>query len=99
MPPILVQDFNGDGHLDLMTPGNYGTAGAFGLLGRGDGTFDPPYFVPLPGPAGGFVTGGFVTGDFDGNGSPDVATFKVTDAGNDVYVLLNPATAPSRIRS
>src|SRR4029077_13637722 len=42
---IAVGDFNGDGHLDLVT-GNEGSSTMSVLLGNGDGTFRPKVDYP-----------------------------------------------------
>jgi hypothetical protein len=63
-----VDDFNGDGRLDLFMLDNY-SASAVLLLGRGDGTVYEVESVPLPS----FTDWQFESGDFDGDGRPDVA--------------------------
>jgi hypothetical protein len=41
-PPMVTGDFNGDGKLDLITFGWFGSSGSLALLaGNGDGTFQP----------------------------------------------------------
>jgi hypothetical protein len=58
-PDLAIADFNGDGNLDVASP--------FGLiLGNGDGSFQPPLYLPFG------STGGIVAGDFYGNGRPDL---------------------------
>ena len=58
-----VADFNGDGHLDIVT-NNYTV-----LMGNGDGTFRPPTIY-----SANSNSYGVVTGDFNGDGKPDFAT-------------------------
>jgi hypothetical protein len=60
---VAVADFNGDGHLDIVT-NNYTV-----LMGNGDGTFRTP--VPYTSDSDSY---GVVTGDFNGDGKPDFAT-------------------------
>jgi hypothetical protein len=72
---VAVDDFNGDGKLDLaLNSGNI-------LLGNGDGTFQSPgWFIPNPG-----LWGAVAVGDFNGNGHLDLV---LTD-GNTVDVVLS----------
>ena len=60
---IAVADFNGDGHLDIVT-NNYTV-----LMGNGDGTFQAPVIYPADKSAYAVATG-----DFNGDGKPDFAT-------------------------
>jgi hypothetical protein len=64
---LEVDDFNGDGNLDLFEPTGQGYEVE---MGRGDGSFYTPiHYSALA------VNGGqSATGDFNGDGSPDVAT-------------------------
>ncbi|MGA9356301.1 MAG: VCBS repeat-containing protein, partial [Terriglobales bacterium] len=64
---VAVGDFNGDGHMDVVT-GNDDTANTVSvLLGKGDGTFAPHVDYP----AGGGVTG-IAVGDVNGDGKLDI---------------------------
>ncbi len=66
--PVLVQDFNGDGHPDILLAGANSSMTV--LLGNGDGTF-------VVSPQGAFSTtygnSPVVAGDFNGDGIPDLA--------------------------
>jgi len=77
---VAVGDINQDGKADIVAS-NSSTGAAEVLLGNGDGTFQPPALIALPG-----ITNGVVVADLNGDGWPDVAF-----AGKDpfVYVLLN----------
>ncbi len=67
--PALVQDFNGDGHPDILLSDEL-SASLTVLLGNGDGTFTVS-------PQGAFYTNygndPVVAGDFNGDGFPDLA--------------------------
>jgi hypothetical protein len=67
-PSVLaVGDFNGDGHMDVVT-GNDDTANTVSvLLGKGDGTFATHVDYPV----GGGVTG-IAVGDFNNDGKLDI---------------------------
>ncbi len=82
-PAVLaVGDFNGDGHMDVVT-GNDDTANTVSvLLGKGDGTFATHVDYPV----GGGVTG-IAVGDFNGDGKLDIAVVYGFDLAR-VAVLL-----------
>jgi hypothetical protein len=77
---LVVEDFNGDGRLDLAVA-NAGSNAVSILLGNGDGTFQPAAEYAV-----GQSPKGIVAGDFTGDGHLDLA---VANAGsNDVSILL-----------
>jgi hypothetical protein len=79
---VAVGDFNGDGHMDVVT-GNDDTANTVSvLLGKGDGTFAPHVDYA----AGGGVTG-VAVGDFNGDGKLDIVVLYGYDPAK-VAVLL-----------
>jgi hypothetical protein len=94
---VAVADFNGDGKPDLAVA-NYGFYGQGSsvsvLLGKGDGTFQPPVYYP----AGG-ESASVAVGDFKGDGKQDLAVAN-SYPSNTVSVLLGKGdgtfqTAPS----
>jgi hypothetical protein len=64
---IVVGDFNGDGVPDLAVAGREFSNNLVILLGRGDGTFRPPFTGST-----GFSIASMAVGDFDGDGKLDV---------------------------
>jgi hypothetical protein len=71
---LKVADVNHDGHLDLILTNESNTGNYAGkiavLLGRGDGTFLSPIWIPI---ASGNSLKQLVVGDFDGDSVPDLA--------------------------
>jgi hypothetical protein len=65
---VLVGDFNGDGRADLAAI-NSGSSNLGILLGKGDGTFQPPSITATPSQA---LT--LAIGDFNGDGKADLVT-------------------------
>jgi len=77
---LVVEDFNGDGKLDIATI-HYSTNTVQVLLGKGDGTFQDPVSYPVPvGPYD------IVAGDFNGDGKVDLAT--CSPSKNAISILL-----------
>ena len=64
-PVMLINDFNGDGKLDVAfcTPTSIGI-----MLGNGDGTFQKPVFYPVDAQP----QFSFAAGDFNSDGKPDL---------------------------
>ena len=67
-------DFNGDGALDLAVA-NYASDSVSVLLGKGDGTFQPPARYGV-----GAYPFSVAVGDFNGDGKPDLAVAKYYSA-------------------
>ncbi len=79
---VGVGKFITGGNTDIVAS-NSTTAALELLRGNGDGTFQPPISIALPG-----IANGLVVADFNGDGFPDVAA-----AGHSaVYILLNDGT-------
>jgi len=81
---LLVADFNGDGKPDILTDtydGNTGGGSIWILLGRGDGTFEPPLMIQGSG-----AFNDCATGDFNGDGAMDMATTNAQAGTVNVYV-------------
>ena len=70
---VLAADFDSDGSLDAAvsaTSGGFsGPGGLVILVGRGDGSFEPPAAY-----IGGESSSGLASGDLDGDGLPDLVT-------------------------
>src|SRR5262249_44834833 len=79
---IAIDDFNGDGRLDLVAANGIVGETLFVLRGRGDGTFAALGEEPT---GTGPVSVGL--GDLDGDGAPDVAV--ANRDSNDVSILMN----------
>jgi len=77
---VAVGDLYEDGKADIVAS-NWATGAVEVLRGNGDGTFQSPISILLPG-----ITNGLVVADLNGDGWPDVA---VVGQGPVVYVLLN----------
>jgi hypothetical protein len=78
-----VEDFNGDGTLDLAVA-NYVSSGTVSvLLGNGDGSFQAPHSF-----AAGSSSRALVVGDFNGDGIPDLAVTNDLNPDGRVSVLL-----------
>jgi hypothetical protein len=77
---VGVGDFNRDGRTDIVAS-NWATGAVEVLRGNGDGTFQSPTSISLPG-----IANGLVVADLNGDGWPDVA---LVGKGPSVYILLN----------
>jgi len=89
---IATADFNGDGIPDLAVPDTTHqlTSSYLSILvGKGDGTFQPPAKFRVHGVGASGVT----VADFNGDGKPDVATVNVNS--QNVSVLLNTTPFPA----
>ncbi len=79
---MAIADINVDGNPDVVTLTQFSGTGSV-LLGRGDGTFQPPIFVPVD-----FSSAGIDIGDFNGDGKPDLAVTSTGFPGGVVSVSL-----------
>ena len=67
---LAVGDLNGDGKPDLVVASHVSGAGTvFVMLGKGDGTFLPPFTIPLP---AGENANTLALVDLDADGNPDI---------------------------
>ena len=64
---LQVADFNGDGHLDLLSSGRASDARVIVFLGTGQGTFQSQITLLTPS-----IAAEIATGDFNADGLPDV---------------------------
>ncbi len=88
---LSIADFDADGRPDLAVPNSDwnntgGTSVASVLRGYGNGDFDAVDSHP----AGAWLPVGLAVGDFDGNGTPDIAT--ANWQSQQAYVLTNTGT-------
>jgi hypothetical protein len=78
----LVDDFNGDGKLDIAFCYEYYGNNIQVFINNGDGTFQPPVIYPVPITQGGFFSA--AVGDFNSDGVVDIAVTQY--AGLTVYL-------------
>ncbi len=94
---LVAADFNGDGRLDLAATGTSAggaLSSAFAiLLGNGDGTFQPPSFIPLP-------AAHIAAADLNGDRIPDLiatgpdfGTAVLTGNGDGTFAAAQPLSA------
>jgi hypothetical protein len=87
---MLVKDFNGDGHPDILV-GMQGTqqTGVLALLpGNGDGTFGGPVITPGPSIVSNPAVMAIAAADLNGDKLPDVAAYgALPEAG--IWIFLN----------
>src|SRR5215472_994406 len=84
---IIATDFNGDGHLDIVTA-NYDDGSVSVLFGNGDGTFAYQSKYPV-----GVHPSSLAVADFDNDGFPDVAVANLSD--NSVSIVFGQSSAVS----
>jgi len=82
---IAVADFNNDGKLDVAVASTSSDDFRI-LLGKGDGTFQPPVRMTIQGPGAPVSPVSLVARDLNGDGKPDLVVADANDSN--VYVLL-----------
>jgi hypothetical protein len=83
--PLIVNDFNGDGKLDLAFCSSSGNGQIGVLLGNGDGTFKKPVYYHA---GNNYSTWAFAAGDFNSDGKTDFIVWHITNGVNGVFAIL-----------
>jgi hypothetical protein len=91
---VAVADFNGDGKPDLVIGTSNAGAGAWVLLGNGDGTFSIGPFT-----AAGNSVASIAVADFNGDGKPDVLLADDTLVGEPGTVRLLTGNGDGRFKA
>lgn len=78
-------DFNGDGRIDIAMKAGGHTVAIY--LGRGDGTFVPPWYSVVPIAESQYIGDPIVAADFNSDGKLDLAIVGVDNTTNTVYIL------------
>lgn len=86
MSRMSVADFNGDGIDDIVVGGNTLQL----LVGSAGGGFASPVTLPSTGYAGNNF---YLTGDFNGDGTPDIASMATSNGQTGIRVLRNNGSA------
>jgi hypothetical protein len=84
---MALEDFNGDGKLDIAFS-NEGSNTITVLLGKGDGTFKSPVTTAVD-PGGALNIGAMVSGDFNEDGKPDLVVGTIAGGQTDIVLLGN----------
>jgi hypothetical protein len=95
---LLIDDFNGDGHKDIVVGMSGNTnVGLLALLpGDGTGRFGPPVYEPYDSPSTDYfypgaslMAGNLAEADLDGDGFPDLVVNETDGTSPGVYAYLN----------
>lgn len=84
--PMAFGDFNGDGKIDIATTAGHHTVAIY--LGRGDGTFQNPWYSVVPLASSQIIAAAsFIAADFNRDGKLDLAVVGTDNTTNTVYIL------------